>query len=1157
MDKYPDLFRQTNPLSESTCYVVKNLEMAGWLKRYLADRFGTVLGLSILTINEAMPKFYTWYANGRRKIREWDMGNPYSDAGTDTEIMQDADYPHKAKALLSRSEMKLAIYKALEELLAGEVSLFKPIKAYLDKAPHNGKSEWLWQFVDSIADAFAFYDLNFPVQWRKSETTWQHLLWKRIFHTGIPYGSLGSELSEIVASKGISRSNSARVVILLPGLIEEQILRFIQHMGKEHEVHHLLVMPMWTRKPVQTFISNSSLAARHMALLCRRLGAAESEIIPVKIEAGETLLERLRESLRNDIPMQGAISDDGSLGIHDVCGPHREIEVLKNLILAALQDDESLAPSEIAVLAPDISLYAPYIQTVFPSADDEQMGRADHLQYALMDMPNRFLAPYPMALKTLISLPGSRFGRHALLSLFGNPCFAPTAGQPELASEWKRLVLEFHVRWGSTAEHRREEGAYDVETGTWESAFKRLLTAYYYDEDDSSGLLPARYFGDADTRGAGKLICVVRNLDEKLRQLHKKVFSLTEWVNCWLEITKEWLVAQPDDKDERRIQEKLKSMIKISKRLDDFSDFSNPGISWPVFSAFLDELCFPSRVHHDYFVGSGVICSSIRNLRCIPFRRIYMLGMNEGAWPTRHVLQAFDLRNTMENYDEFSREAEDRLCFLEILFSARDSVSFLYTGKESEFGNRLSPAAPIVELMEHLGEGARILLRRHPLAPYHPSTRSSFGEGNQEDSFNEAEVHNGKIGMSESKEQIDSYLPQHLAMARSLHEKSVRPESPAKILPEEETDSIDWQALVEFLRNPVKYFYRRRIGVARPEVPDDFREYDVLEPDYLEWWNWRRRMVLESPEILSSATNLLESFRDYIRREGSVSNTLVNELWAERWLADSESLASSLKDYEGLESPFSCRLLPRADYLLQSDRLVHSAQEGSRIHPVSGNEILLPAPWVGRERKLYISGLISGLRLLPGNSDGSVWTMLDFASVKELGSKHNLRTWIVALMIGNALGTKGPRELRILHLGRGGSRVRRYFFESPSPEIGQDCILIRNSEELLETLLEVFRAGQRAPIPLYPELADKIEKFREEEAMAENKDVKRKDYIASLAERAWDELLNSNWGVNTIKNCHYQRFFLGQPDFASEIFARAWNNLYLKGGLIPRRASDF
>jgi len=1119
VDEYPNLFCQENPLSKSTCYVVKNHEMGEWLKRHLADKFGSVLGLRILQIDQALQKFSAWY-----------MGSN-SDAAT--------------KTLLSGREIRLAIYKAAEELLEGGAS--SPIRSYLAKAPSGGESEWLWQFAGSLADAFVFYDLNFPGQWEGPEAAWQHQLWKRIFHTGLPYSSLGSELSEIVTSGRISNRESARIVVLLPELLGEPAVRLFRHMGKEHEVHHLLLMPMWKEDPVRFFAFNNSRPARRMALLCGQ--ETRPKAIPAKDEigAGKTLLERLRESLRNDGPVQGAICGDGSLDIHAVYGPRREIEVLKNLILAALRDDERLAPAEIAVLAPDISAYASYIETIFPSVGDNTEKQGDHLEYGLMDAPTRTLAPYSRAFKALTSLPGSRFGRQALLSLFDNPCFEPTSGQSGLASEWKSIVRELHVRWGSNEEHRREEGACNLGTGTWKSAFERLLAAYYHDEDDSLGLLPARNFGDTDTQAAGQLIDVIRTLDAQLRRIHKESRSLAEWADFWLRIAKKWLVTQPDSEDALHINRGLGDVNTLSKKLDNFSDFSNQLMPWPVFSALLDELCFPERIHHSRGLGRGVVCASIRSLRCIPFRRIYLLGMNEGAWPSGETFPGFDLRKTMENHEDFSREAEDRLCFLEVFFAARDSVSLIYSGKDSEFGDRLSPAAPVVELMEHLGEDARVLIKQHPPAPYHFCSPSVGADGKGAPSG--VGEGGGGVRISEKRGEIDSSLPQHLAMARSLHERRGRPAPPQTALSLEKPDSMDWQALIEFLRNPVRYFYRGRMGVARPKTPDDDDEYDVLEPNYLEWWNWRSSAVLESPEFLSSASALADGFRNKIRREGSVSNTLLG-LQAERWLEESKELISGLEGFGRLESPFRCRF--SLENPQQSDQLIRAIKTGSRIQPAPGEDLCFPAPQVGGEKAPRITGIIRGLRLSPEEADGSVWTMLDFVDARKIGSRHNLRTWAAALMIGSALGASGPRELRVFHLGGGARRLRRYFFCEGSKE--QDSILMTNPKKLLETLLEVFWAGQRAPMPLYPDLADRIAFLvrKKSKAVAEDEPESREGSLVRFAEEAWNELIASgNDTHNKVRDCWCRKYFLGTPDFTSEVFARAWKDLYLGGGLLP------
>ena len=133
MDEYPNLFRQENFLSEPTYYVVKNHEMGEWLKRYLADKFGTVLGLRILEIVQAIQKFNTWYGSSvsHRKMMAGNKMSSYSDATSDTSTMADTIVAKKTS--LSRGEMKLAIYKALEELLAGKTISSSPYRTILQR----------------------------------------------------------------------------------------------------------------------------------------------------------------------------------------------------------------------------------------------------------------------------------------------------------------------------------------------------------------------------------------------------------------------------------------------------------------------------------------------------------------------------------------------------------------------------------------------------------------------------------------------------------------------------------------------------------------------------------------------------------------------------------------------------------------------------------------------------------------------------------------------------------------------------------------------------------------------------------------------------------------------------------------------------------------
>ncbi|MCK5487891.1 MAG: exodeoxyribonuclease V subunit gamma, partial [Desulfobacterales bacterium] len=64
---------------------------------------------------------------------------------------------------------------------------------------------------------------------------------------------------------------------------------------------------------------------------------------------------------------------DTSIQIHCCHSPMREIEVLRDNLLAMFDEDPHLLPKDIVVMTPDIDVYAPYIQAVFEAQTDESL----------------------------------------------------------------------------------------------------------------------------------------------------------------------------------------------------------------------------------------------------------------------------------------------------------------------------------------------------------------------------------------------------------------------------------------------------------------------------------------------------------------------------------------------------------------------------------------------------------------------------------------------------------------------------------------------------------------------------------------------------------------------------------------------------------------
>lgn len=135
----------------------------------------------------------------------------------------------------------------------------------------------------------------------------------------------------------------------------------------------------------------------------------EEDTRPTLDEGGlsDSLLHRLQRDLfhRRALPSgelrDGLRSDDPSLQVHACHTRLRELQVLHDQLRSLLQDprfDPPLQAREIAVLAPDIDPYVPYLEAVFGGRGGEE----EHIPYALADSSP--LAGEPLADVFVLSL---------------------------------------------------------------------------------------------------------------------------------------------------------------------------------------------------------------------------------------------------------------------------------------------------------------------------------------------------------------------------------------------------------------------------------------------------------------------------------------------------------------------------------------------------------------------------------------------------------------------------------------------------------------------------------------------------------------------------------------------------------------------------------
>ena len=198
--------------------------------------------------------------------------------------------------------------------------------------------------------------------------------------------------------------------------------------------------------------------------------------------------------------------DDPSIQIHSCHSPMREIEVLYETLLDLLDRDPDLSPHDILVMTPDINSYAPIIEAVFNTPEQENMripfSIADRSMLSQTGLCNTFLM--------LLDLCQSRFGVSRVMPILETPAvgrkFNLTQTDINCIHTW---ISKTRIRWGIDETTGQELGLPGCRENTWMAGMERLLLGYALPgqhEGMFSGILPYDDIEGENARVLGKFI---------------------------------------------------------------------------------------------------------------------------------------------------------------------------------------------------------------------------------------------------------------------------------------------------------------------------------------------------------------------------------------------------------------------------------------------------------------------------------------------------------------------------------------------------------------------------------------------------------------------------------------------------------------------------
>ncbi|MEZ0471346.1 exodeoxyribonuclease V subunit gamma [Luteimonas salinilitoris] len=541
------------------------------------------------------------------------------------------------------------------------------------------------------------------------------------------------------------------------------------------------------------------------------------------------LLQRLRRDLfhrraqPSGEPLPASRLNDPSLQIHACHTRLRELQVLHDQLRGLLEDprfDPPLEPREIAVLAPDIDPYVPYLEAVFGGRGEG----GEHIPYALADTSPLAGEPLAEVFVRLLGLPVSRFGLNEILDLLASEPIAAAAGLD--ASAFERLhgwLQAAGARWGLDAAHRRAHQAPADDAYTWQFALDRLLLGHASGSEDeigaSSGQMVAPW-PELEGSALDALDALIRLLRVLARHQQTLGEALTpaQWRERLLALLRALLPQEPSAPAGQRALDRLRLLINGFA-----ADAADAGFDAPV----------PAEVVRAHFAGvlaeadtraplltGGVSFGRMVPMRLLPFRVICVLGLDDGDYPRRDPAAGLsrltaELGTDRRRHGDRSLREDDRFLFLQLFTAAQDVFYLSYLGADPRDGSAREPSVLVSELLDAAAQhhadpdaAGQALVVHHPLQPFSPA---AFGGDDEPRRFSYRRAWHPAAGsLGGARQRLAPWF-----------------DAPLPAVDAEPARELSLDALRRFLVDPVGQFLAQRLGLR---LPDPVEAAGDIEP---------------------------------------------------------------------------------------------------------------------------------------------------------------------------------------------------------------------------------------------------------------------------------------------------------------------------------------
>ncbi len=392
-------------------------------------------------------------------------------------------------------------------------------------------------------------------------------------------------------------------------------------------------------------------------------------------------------------------ADDDSLTVVPAADPRRELETIAAEIWSRMRADETLTFADFAVIVPATSaaVYLPLAQAVFEAAS--------RLPHTIVDLPRPAERRILDVVGLLLELPLGSLGRPDLLRVAMHPAVARRF--PEVDPEdWLALCEALEIVRG--ADRADQAASYLTRDRTsWEQGLRRLALGAFLSGPRSGEERPFVLDGEEvlpfdlppGLEPAARALGIIARELIAFADAARGAPAPFETHAALLRRTiAQTIFPEPGD-EEAALGDALRALVDVAAFVP-----AELAVSFRVAAELVKaRLGGTPRRHRS---PEGVTVASFVPMRALPFRMIFVAGLDERVFPAPDGVRALDLRSGAPRPGDVSAREQDQHMFLETLLAARERLTLSYVARDAVTGEPRAPSS-VVEALLDLAEPNR------------------------------------------------------------------------------------------------------------------------------------------------------------------------------------------------------------------------------------------------------------------------------------------------------------------------------------------------------------------------------------------------------------------------------------------------------------------